>query len=146
MNIYLQILFFCSFISMVISKPPCYKRPICAIYCQYGNRLDAQGCPTCSCKSSPCENDAPILDGYNCGFTVDRKECPETHYCKIAPNDAYAVCCPRQELETSTTIIKPGECPKQTGFGICIARCTNDSDCGENEKCCGNCPRQCIKV
>ncbi|HEX2660351.1 MAG TPA: hypothetical protein VHU40_18855 [Polyangia bacterium] len=27
--------------------------PVCEIYCQYGNVLDAQGCPTCSCKPAP---------------------------------------------------------------------------------------------
>jgi hypothetical protein len=27
--------------------------PVCDIYCQYGNVLDAWGCPTCQCKPAP---------------------------------------------------------------------------------------------
>jgi hypothetical protein len=27
--------------------------PVCAIYCQYGNVLDASGCPTCKCNPAP---------------------------------------------------------------------------------------------
>lgn len=27
--------------------------PVCDIYCEYGNVLDAQGCPTCQCNKAP---------------------------------------------------------------------------------------------
>lgn len=32
----------------VPEKPVC--GPVCAIYCQFGNVLDSQGCPTCACN------------------------------------------------------------------------------------------------
>jgi hypothetical protein len=27
--------------------------PVCEIYCEYGNVLDAKGCPTCTCNKAP---------------------------------------------------------------------------------------------
>lgn len=39
---------------------------------------------------------------------------------------------------------KPGTCPEDSGdFGICIAKCADDSDCPGVKKCCGSCPREC---
>ena len=35
----------------VPQKPVC--GPVCTIFCQYGNVLDANGCPTCACKPPP---------------------------------------------------------------------------------------------
>lgn len=66
----------------------------CRMYCQYGYILDEKGCSTCECKESPCENGQAPLDDYFCGRGPNRRECPSTHQCMIAPNDAYAVCCP----------------------------------------------------
>lgn len=80
-------------IAKSLSEPEC--GPVCEIYCPFGNELDAQGCPLCLCKKSPCENNQPPLSGYFCGRGPNRRDCPRKHYCKIAPNDAYAVCCPR---------------------------------------------------
>ncbi|CAF3908243.1 unnamed protein product [Adineta steineri] len=105
MEIYLRILLFCSLISIIISKPTinkpaCSNRPMCNAYCEYGNRLDTQGCPTCGCNSSPCENETPPLEGYSCGPTTDQSDCPTTYYC----NDAYAVCCPRKVLTRSLAV------------------------------------------
>ena len=71
--------------------------PVCAIYCQYGNVLDKDGCPTCSCKKTPCQNDQEPLEGYFCGLSSSQQDCPSTHYCDVAPNDAYAVCCPNPQ-------------------------------------------------
>ncbi|CAF0948244.1 unnamed protein product [Rotaria sordida] len=81
-------------ISISIRRPPCGS--VCDIYCQFGNVADANGCPACTCKKTPCENNQDSLVGYFCGRGPDRRECPQTHYCHIAPNDAYAVCCPRR--------------------------------------------------
>ena len=92
------------------------------------------------------------LDGYFCGRGPSRRECPSTHRCVIAPNDAYAVCCPRLqerdvEIARRSSGNKPGSCPPPSGgMGICIARCSADSDCEGDQKCCGGCPRQCTKA
>ncbi|CAK9294385.1 unnamed protein product [Gordionus sp. m RMFG-2023] len=34
-------------------KPNPNCGPVCAIYCQFGNVMDANGCPTCQCKPNP---------------------------------------------------------------------------------------------
>jgi hypothetical protein len=149
---YLGLLLLCLIASVVraesIQSVTC--GPVCEIYCQYGNVLDTKGCPTCSCKKSPCENDRSPLVDYFCGRGLNRRDCPSTHYCKIAPNDAYAVCCPRadpvQKLLARKSTVKRGSCPPPSGlFGICIARCTTDTDCQGDLKCCGGCPRSCVQ-
>jgi hypothetical protein len=81
-------------LSNSISRQECDS--VCLIYCKYGNVVDEKGCPICRCKESPCEDGQAPLDGYFCGRGSDRRECPTTHHCMIAPNDAFAVCCPRQ--------------------------------------------------
>jgi hypothetical protein len=42
----------CACVPLVAPPPPACG-PVCDIYCQYGNVLDAAGCPTCQCKSAP---------------------------------------------------------------------------------------------
>ncbi|CAF0811428.1 unnamed protein product [Rotaria sordida] len=118
------------------------------IYCQYGFRRDSNGHVTCTCKKSPCDNDETPLEGYFCGRSPNRRACPSTHQCAIAPNDAYAVCCPRAKQPSERSLQKSGECPSPSSsglMGICIARCTRDNDCEGEQKCCGGCPRQCVK-
>jgi hypothetical protein len=94
----LTIFLLCLVAPLAISKSiaPSACGPVCAIYCQFGNVRDANGCPTCSCKKSPCEDEQTPLADYFCGRGPNRRECPSTHHCAIAPNDAFAVCCPRQ--------------------------------------------------
>jgi hypothetical protein len=64
--------------------------PVCAIYCQYGNALDANGCPTCTCNPPPPVNPTcPCASGtaqtaYGCltcgycanGYVLDANGCP----------------------------------------------------------------------
>jgi hypothetical protein len=93
----LTIVLLCLVVSVALSKsisdPEC--GPVCAIYCLYGNVFDDKGCPACQCKESPCANGQPPLSGYFCGRGPNNRACPSTHQCMVAPNDAYAVCCPR---------------------------------------------------
>lgn len=120
--------------------------PVCAILCQYGNVLDANGCPTCRCKTTPCENGRVPLPGYFCGRGPNRQDCPLTHTCVIAPNDAYAVCCPRCRRKVDKPIEeKIGACPIITDtIEIVKVDCTNDNDCEGTLKCCGEIPRKCV--
>ncbi|CAF3339804.1 unnamed protein product [Rotaria socialis] len=81
-------------LSKVISRPGC--GPLCAMYCEYGNVMDSDGCPICQCKESPCEDEQRPLEGYFCGSGPSYRACPSTHHCLIGPNDDFAVCCPRR--------------------------------------------------
>jgi len=100
-------------------------------------------------KSDVCGNGKAPLAGYFCGRGPNRQDCPSSHHCVISPVDAYAVCCPNIEKREIKTVVdvseKPGSCPPpNSGIGICIARCTDDSNCPGSQKCCGGCPRQCV--
>ncbi|CAF2396867.1 unnamed protein product [Rotaria sp. Silwood2] len=134
-------------ISKSIKKPKC--EVICDIYCEYGHVLDEKGCPTCTCKPSPCENGQAPLSGYFCGRGPTHQDCPSNSTCFIAPNDSYAVCCPSNEqsaTEQVTTTIKSGSCPPLFDEpDIFIVRCKTDIDCEGNFKCCGDYSRQCVK-
>uniref|UniRef100_A0A8C1XHM9 WAP domain-containing protein n=1 Tax=Cyprinus carpio TaxID=7962 RepID=A0A8C1XHM9_CYPCA len=40
---------------------------------------------------------------------------------------------------------KPGSCPKPVGAGVCVEKCSGDSNCPNNQKCCSNgCGHQCM--
>lgn len=45
------------------TPPPSACGSVCGIYCEYGNVLDAKGCPTCSCKA---QNAAPACPAEKC--------------------------------------------------------------------------------
>jgi hypothetical protein len=145
------ILLVCVLAPLVMSKSIARTTcgPVCLIYCQDGNVLDENGCPTCRCKRSPCKNGQAPLKDYFCGRGPNRQDCPSTHECIIAPNDAYAVCC-RRDKEAVTkpvkTTEKPGSCPPRPEImHICTTDCANDNNCQGDLKCCGNCPRACVK-
>ncbi|KAK7500030.1 hypothetical protein BaRGS_00008577, partial [Batillaria attramentaria] len=73
-----------------------------------------------------------------CGRGPSRMDCPSGYQCNIAPNDAYAVCCPSAGGGST----KPGQCPAPVTdgsvVGICANTCSVDSDCSGALKCCRN--------
>ncbi len=99
------ILVFFFYLSLTIAESALRTKcgPVCQIYCKYGNELDANGCAKCECKrplnksSSPCTDGQSPLEGYNCGWGPNQKDCPSTHTCVISFDDVYAVCCPRPQ-------------------------------------------------
>ncbi|KAK0047211.1 hypothetical protein Bpfe_023342 [Biomphalaria pfeifferi] len=74
----------CPGCNMVCARAAC--PPVCAIFCQYGNVLDSNGCPTCTCNSAPekaVTKDPPFLECHmwmKCAQGV----CPYT--CACQPN------------------------------------------------------------
>ncbi|ESO98052.1 hypothetical protein LOTGIDRAFT_201804 [Lottia gigantea] len=124
--------------------------PVCAIYCQYGNVLDENGCATCTCKKTPCKGEAPLTldrngNTINCGRGGVR--CPLNSDCKIHPADAYAVCCPKEP----SPVCKFGSCPVPPSSFLLrcasIDRCKYDSECEGTKKCCKHpCGRQCRDI
>lgn len=93
----LTIFLVCLVASLALSKsiPSSECGVTCEIFCEYGNVLDNKGCPTCMCKQAPCPDGRDSLAGYYCGRSPNRRECPSSHYCLIAPDDSYAKCCPQ---------------------------------------------------
>jgi hypothetical protein len=83
--------------TLVAGSPSSPSPRMCMIYCKYGLRHDTNGQSMCTCKKSPCNDERAPLEGYFCGRGSNRRECPSTHECAIAPNGAYAVCCPRAQ-------------------------------------------------
>jgi len=84
----------------VPAKPPVCG-PVCDIYCQYGNVLDANGCPTCGCNPPPadpcatvkcpsgtqCNSGKCVPDGVSCGGLAGIP-CPGAGKCVDDPNDS----------------------------------------------------------
>ncbi|CAF2660732.1 unnamed protein product [Rotaria sp. Silwood2] len=95
-------------------------------------------------KSLCAREETPLAD-YFCGRGSIHRECPSTHDCTIALNDAYGVCSPSNVQPPERNSNKPGLCPSSSGErAVCFARCNDDSECeseGE-QKCCGGCRRQ----
>jgi len=74
--------------------------PVCAIYCPYGNVVDANGCGTCGCNPPPtdpcatvdcgggthCDSGKCIPDGVSCGGLAG-KACPGAGTCTDDPYD-----------------------------------------------------------
>jgi hypothetical protein len=73
---------------------------VCDIYCQYGNVVDANGCPTCACNPPPtdpcatvmcatgthCDSGKCLSDGVSCGGFVNTP-CPGLGSCVDDPYD-----------------------------------------------------------
>ncbi len=80
-------------------KPPVCG-PVCDIYCDYGNVLDANGCPTCKCNPPPADPCATVKcaagthcdagkcapDAVSCGGFIG-KPCPGLGKCVDNPKD-----------------------------------------------------------
>jgi len=81
-------------------KPPVCG-PVCQIYCEYGNVLDANGCPTCKCNPAPidlcatvkcaagthCDTGKCVADSVSCGGFAG-KACPGIGKCVDDPKDS----------------------------------------------------------
>ncbi|HVY36364.1 MAG TPA: hypothetical protein VHM31_00460 [Polyangia bacterium] len=78
----------------------CICGPVCAIYCEYGNVLDANGCATCTCNPPPSDPCATVkcaagthCDAGKCTADVScgglaGKPCPGMGKCVDDPSDS----------------------------------------------------------
>ncbi|XP_065321878.1 antistasin-like isoform X4 [Gordionus sp. m RMFG-2023] len=79
-------------------------RPVCEIFCLFGNVLDDKGCPICACKSDPNHGDRcpPVCDVYCLfGNVLDEKGCP-TCDCKSDPILSLDGDTPKSLISTNT--------------------------------------------
>jgi hypothetical protein len=75
-------------------------RPVmCMIACPFGFALDAQGCPHCSCRTTPNVCIEPIF-GYNCG-SFDHRDCPSSHECQLSFGGFSGQCCLKHVSSTT---------------------------------------------
>lgn len=122
------------------SSSPNKCPPVCYMYCQFGNRLDENGCPLCACKSKEeacgaqqCMMECPT------GFQLDSRGC---ELCQCRPAAEATPSCPNNQ------------CLKECAFGfqkdsfgceICVcasARSRNrqTTDCSKRPSCRMSCP------
>ncbi|XP_041353911.1 whey acidic protein-like [Gigantopelta aegis] len=160
-NMHVKILMLLTVFVVIQINNLSHADPCSTVDCQPGKtcRLQAVTCvrapcpPVAICDESIVDSEkcgpgsGPVLDSNGkaifCGRGPNRRTCPDHTTCKIDPLDRFAVCCWQDKTKPVT---KPGSCPKpKSGFGICIARCSNDGDCPGPLKCCGSCPRECTK-
>ena len=113
--------------------------PVCAIYCQYGNMLDAFGCPTCVCNSGPT---CPAIKCKACafGYLKDANGC-QTCTCATDPSlpckqllDLHlcegSAKCRWLEPGCGTPSLAAAGCYDQTAVG-----CTTSTDCADRRSC-----------
>jgi len=65
------------------AHPPCADM-MCSLFCEWGNNVDSNGCPVCSCRSKPvCQNGkkAVACKANPCG--AQREVCPSAHSCQV---------------------------------------------------------------
>ncbi|HJX65264.1 MAG TPA: hypothetical protein VJ860_15085 [Polyangia bacterium] len=114
--------------------------PVCEIYCPYGNVLDANGCPTCSCNPPPC----PAMKCASCpyGYVKDASGCLT---CTCLP-DPSLPCKPLDSIQCGNSTHCRWLAPSCGLFGTNLTYsesgcydqvdCTTTSDCSETGSTC----------
>jgi hypothetical protein len=103
--------------------------PVCDIYCQYGNVVDANGCPTCQCNPTPpdpcstvkcaggthCDSGKCLPDGVSCGGLAG-KPCPGSGQCADDPYDSCDPAAGGADCPGICSCIQTVACPANTMF------------------------------
>jgi hypothetical protein len=63
-------------------------------------------------NKNQCPNSQTPLTGYLCERGNNREDCPSTHECITACNDAYAICCLLSQQFVRTSVKTEGYCPR----------------------------------
>jgi len=101
---------------------------MCTLFCEYGFKVDDNGCQMCACNEPPPGDCTP-------GDTKDADDGCNT--CVCSNNGMWN--CTKMACECS--------CPEPMGFGMCVEMCMSDEDCGIGEMCCSNgCGHTCQKA
>ena len=108
--------------------------PICDIYCQFGNVLDSNGCPTCSCNPPPTVCPAVKCKACTYGYLLDANGCQT---CTCAPQPSL----PCNQLLDPTSCMANSACNwLEPGCGTPALAATGcykraDIDCTSNDNC-----------
>lgn len=81
-------------VTVSMARRPC--GPVCAMYCPFGNVRDANGCPICQCRVSPCRNGQQPLQNTNCFPGLNAQHCPRSCRCLVDRRSSRGFCCPRR--------------------------------------------------
>lgn len=88
--------------------------------------------------TNPCPNGGAPLPGYFCGRGPTHQDCPNSHQCIIAPDDTYAVCCPRVRrcpCQCTDAFENPCPCPMTSNtIESASEECSTESDSSGNLK------------
>jgi hypothetical protein len=135
-------------------KPVC--PPVCAIYCQYGNVPDANGCPTCQCNPPPpdlcatlkcasgthCDSGKCVSDGVACGG-IAGKACPGFGKCIDDPNDSCDPAAGGADCGGICSCFDTVSCAVNTRFDSSpsVCTCVPATTICPSEKCTGPMPK-----
>ncbi|XP_071965848.1 uncharacterized protein [Antedon mediterranea] len=104
--------------------------PLCLMYCEFGNVLDENNCPTCECKPDPSiiVQECPPLCLMYCEFgnVLDENNCP-TCECKPDPNIIEIVCGSGYKYHQEDNLCEDiNECESDAACNVSTSRCVNE--------------------
>nr|QXO74904.1 hic15 [Sinohyriopsis cumingii] len=85
-------------------------------------------------KSGSCPDSSGMIGICVEGCSSD-DDCAESQKCC---SNGCGHTCQDPTTVTSSISLKPGTCPRISGFGTCVEMCSSDSDCLGQKKCCSN--------
>ena len=131
----------CACVPPTVPPPPPVCGPVCQIFCQFGNVVDSNGCPTCGCNPPPTSDPCAAVRcaaGTHCTTVVPpcasaAKTCPSQAVCVedapvVSCGGIAGIACPG----SGTCIDDPSDtCDPKAGGADCGGICT----CVQNVAC-----------
>ncbi|CAD5122915.1 DgyrCDS11314 [Dimorphilus gyrociliatus] len=125
--------------------------PVCAIFCEHGNVMDKNGCPTCTCNPSPvpkCSKNSDCLENQVCDEETKTCGCSKI-MCTLFCEDGFEQLngCPICKCRKSESCLDkrcgPGETCIEDDIQCVTAPCYKNPRCVKSETCSKNsdCPK-----
>ncbi|XP_033109473.1 fibrillin-1-like isoform X4 [Anneissia japonica] len=127
---------------IVTAEPPTCP-PLCAMFCEFGNVLDANGCPICECIQGPVTKDPIFCDS---GYEIVNGQCVDINECNILNSCPQDVGCENTEGSFECiyggnpflpplipVVIDPIFC--DSGYEIVNGQCVDINECNILNSC-----------